>query len=250
MFDKAFRLIKEITSLEAGSTAFIVGGAVRDYLLGKECDDIDIATSVSMDKLENVYETVDIGANKDFGILVIKYEGVVFEVASYRSDGDYSDCRHPNSVTLGVSVYEDSCRRDFTINSMYMDSDKNIVDHHGGQEDLKNGIIKSVGNPKDRFLEDALRMVRCCRFSAVLNFDIDRETFEAMCNLYQNITFVSYERIWKELWKMASSNNFTKGVCMLKECGILSHILPEIDCMDKYFHYPKHHPEGATAILK
>lgn len=244
MFDVAFRLIAEIKAMEEDSTAYIVGGAVRDYILGKECDDIDIATSVSIDKLEKVYETVDIGANKDFGILVIKYEGFVFEVANFREDGEYSDGRRPDEVKIVNDFYTDSKRRDFTINAMAMDSERNIIDYHGGQEDLKNKIIRTVGKPEDRFSEDYLRILRAIRFSSVLDFEFDVDVEMSIMSQAENLTKISTERIWKEFWKMAQSDGFSSGVFKMWNLGVLEYILPEIDCMNKYPHYKRHHPEG------
>ena len=244
MFDIAFQLIAEIKSMEDDATAYIVGGAVRDYLLGKECDDIDIATSVSIDKLEKIYETVDIGANKDFGILVIKYHGFVFEVANYREDGDYSDGRRPDEVKIVKDFFTDSKRRDFTINAMAMDSDKNIIDYHGGQDDLKNKIIRTVGRAEDRFSEDYLRILRAIRFASVLDFQYDEDVEGAIMAQANNLTKISTERIWKEFWKMAHCNGFSSGIFDMWNLGVLTYILPEIDCMNNYPHYKKHHPEG------
>lgn len=254
MFDKGFRLVAEIKKLEENSTAYIVGGAVRDYLLGKECNDIDIATSVDIDIIEKHFKTHDIGNNKDFGILVVEFEGEVFEVANYREDGEYSDGRRPDDVTIVNDFETDSKRRDFTINAMGMDEDGTIIDYHGGQEDLKNGIIRTVGNPIERFEEDYLRIIRAIRFAATYDFELmsvghdsGNGTLEAISLMSKYITKnVSNERIWQELWKLAKTDGFSKGIILMKELGILKDILPEIDCMDKYPHYKKHHPEGGV----
>lgn len=244
MFDVAFELIAEIVKMEENATAYIVGGAVRDYVLGRECDDIDIATSVDINKIDEAFETHDIGKNKDFGIVVVKFKGHLFEVANYRSDGEYTDNRRPDSVEIVSDFKTDSLRRDFTINAMAMDADKNVIDYHGGQEDLKKGIIRTVGCPFDRFEEDALRMLRAIRFASVLDFEIHPDTQRAITSLEEKIRFVSFERIWKEFWKMACGDNFSKGVILMKETKILRHILPEMYVMDQYPHYRKHHPEG------
>ena len=244
MFDKGFRLVAEIKKLEQGSTAFIVGGAVRDYLLGKECDDIDIATSVDIDIIEKHFPTHDIGNNKDFGILVVEFEGEVFEIANYREDGEYSDGRRPDDVNIVSDFEADSKRRDFTINAMAMDDDGNIIDYHGGQEDLKKGVIRTVGNAHDRFSEDYLRMIRAIRFASVLDFELDGDIEGAIMDLGEHISEISTERFWKEFWKMAQCDRFSEGIFDMRNLGILEYVLPEIDCMSEYPHYRHHHPEG------
>lgn len=245
MFDIAFRLIAKIVEMEEEATAFIVGGAVRDYILGKECNDIDIATSVDINKIDEAFETHDIGKNKDFGIVVVKFEGYLFEVANYREDGVYSDGRRPDNVKIVPDFYSDSKRRDFTINAMAMNSDGEICDYHGGREDLEKGIIKTVGNPMLRFEEDYLRIIRAIRFAATLGFELSPETCSAIISMAHEIpSKVSAERIWQELWKLAKTNGFSQGIILMKNLGVLKHILPEIDCMDEYPHYRKHHPEG------
>jgi len=245
MFDKAFRLLSKIKELEDGSTAYIVGGAVRDYLLGADCHDIDIATSVNIDIIEKHFPTHDIGKNKNFGILVIKFEDEVFEVANYRTDGNYTDGRRPDDVKIVSSFKEDSDRRDFTINAMAMDENHNIIDYHGGQGDLKNGVIRTVGDPTKRFKEDYLRIIRAIRFSAKYGFSIDYAT-ECAIKYYSKdiMQSVSHERIWDELIKLANTDAFSIGIKIMKDVGVLAHILPEIDCMDTYPHYKHQHPEG------
>ena len=244
MFDKGFRLVAEIKKLEQGSTAYIVGGAVRDFILGKECDDIDIATSVDIDIIEKHFPTHDIGNNKDFGILVVEFEGEAFEIANYREDGDYSDGRRPDDVVIVKDFETDSKRRDFTINAMAMDEDGNIIDYHGGQEDIKKGVIRTVGKAHDRFSEDYLRMIRAIRFSATLGFELDSEVEVAIHDLGDCISDIATERIWKELWKMAESDRFSDAIFNMWNLGVLEYILPEIDCMSGFPHYRQHHPEG------
>jgi len=246
MFDKGFRLVKEIKALEKDSTAYIVGGAVRDFVLGRECDDIDIVTSVDIDIIEKHYPTHDIGSNKDFGILVVEFEGEVFEIANYREDGEYSDGRRPDDVKIVADFETDSKRRDFTINAMAMDEDKNIIDYHNGQEDLKNGIIRTVGEAKDRFEEDFLRMFRAIRFATVLNFKLDNDVRVEIAYMNGRIMDVSTERLWKEFWKMANSDNFAFGIHLMDELGILEKLLPEITDFKNYDHYKQHHPEGCV----
>ena len=244
MFDKGFRLITELKKLKKDSTAYIVGGAVRDYIIGKDCDDIDIATDVPMDIIEDKFSTHDIGSNKDFGIIVVEFEGDVFEVAQYRSDGDYSDGRRPDAVELGVDIFDDSCRRDFTINAMYMDENKSIIDFHHGEDDIKKKLIRCVGDSDIRLTEDYLRMFRAFRFSSVLDFDIDDDIINTISGYGYNIKKVSTERIWKELWKMGSGIRFSENIGTMYELGFLQDIFPEFIDMEKYPHYKHHHPEG------
>ena len=244
MFDIGFRLVREVKKLKENSTAYIVGGAVRDYILGRECDDIDIATDVPMDLIEKHFPTHDIGSNKDFGILVVEFEGEVFEIAQYRSDGNYSDGRRPDCVELGVDLFEDSCRRDFTINAMYMDENKSIIDFHHGEDDIKKKLIRCVGDSDIRLTEDYLRMFRAFRFSSVLDFDIYDDVINTISGYGYNIKSVSTERIWKELWKMASGIRFSENIGTMYELGFLQDIFPEFNDMDKYPHYRHHHPEG------
>jgi len=246
MFDKGFRLVKAIKALEEGSTAYIVGGAVRDYILGRECDDIDIATSVDINIVEKHFPTHDIGGNKDFGIVVVKFEDELFEVCNYTEDGNYSDGRRPDDVKIVKDFYSDSKRRDFTINAMAMDEDGEILDYHGGREDLENGIIRCVGDAKDRFLEDFLRMFRAIRFATVLDFEIDQYERDIIRDFHRRIVTVSSERMWKEFWKMANSDNFYYGIRLMDELRLLGVIFPEIEEMKKYDHYKEHHPEGGV----
>ena len=246
MFDIGFRLVKEIKKLKEDSTAYIVGGAVRDYIIGRDCDDIDIATDVPMDLIENHFKTHDIGSNKDFGILVVEFENEVFEVTRYRSDGNYSDGRRPDGVEVGVDIETDSCRRDFTINAMYMDENENILDFHGGKADIANKIVRCVGDSDIRLTEDYLRMFRAFRFSSVLDFDIDDDILQTIGGYGYNIKQISTERIWKELWKMASGIRFSQNIGIMYELEFLQEIFPEFKNMHNYPHYRHHHPEGSV----
>ena len=246
MFDKGFRLVKEIKALQEGSTAYIVGGAVRDYILKRECDDIDIATSVDIELIDKHFDTHDIGNNKDFGIVVVKFEDELFEVANYREDGDYSDGRRPDEVKIVNDFYTDSKRRDFTINAMAMDEDGNIIDHHNGQYDLAQGIIRTVGGVYNRFDEDQLRMFRAIRFATVLDFKLDEEIQDYISTFPYRIHNVSSERMWKEFWKMAESDNFHKGLLLMDELNFMKELLPEVSRFKEFDHYKEHHPEGGV----
>lgn len=243
---------KHVCSLLRGADnqyeALIVGGAVRDFLLNKECDDIDIATNRPMEDIETMFDTVDIGANKTFGILVAKVDGFVFEIAQFRTESGYSDGRHPDELYFVRSFKEDSARRDFTFNAMGMDADGNIVDHHGGVEDLKAGIIRTVDNPFNRFSEDFIRMLRAVRFSSRFGFEIEECTFAAIQYNADKITTTAPERIMKEIMKMAEQpgEKFAEALVMMKETGLLKYIFPELDVMDQFEHDTDHHPEGGV----
>jgi len=232
--------------LEQHGTALVVGGAVRDKLFDVQIHDVDIATNVSMEVIESLFETFDIGKNKDFGVVVIKHKNFAFEVANFRSEGDYSNGRYPDKVVLEQAFEKDSQRRDFTINSLAMDSKENIVDYQNGKQDIENKIIRTVGNPNRRFEEDYLRMLRAVRFASRLSFLIEEETFKAIQKNAHKIVEISPERISQELYKMAGQTGykFANSISLLKETGLLEHVLPEIDCMDMFEHMPEHHPEG------
>lgn len=242
------KALKILNILSEHGKAYIVGGAVRDHILKQTPKDIDISTNVSMDKIESLFDTHEIGKNKDFGIVVINFEGETFEIAQFRTDGIYKDGRHPESVKFVDNVEEDLARRDFTINAMAMDKDGNIIDPFKGQWYLKRKQLKTVGNPKERFTEDFLRMLRAVRFLNRFNLNWDENTYLSILDNVSHITQISWERIQQELWKMTEQGgyNFHCCICEMLTLNLLKEILPEIDCQ-KYFHHPKkYHPEGGV----
>jgi tRNA nucleotidyltransferase/poly(A) polymerase len=227
--------------------AYIVGGTIRDIVTGdKEPDDIDIATNVPIDILEKHFKTHDIGKNKDFGIIVINQDGFDFEIANFRSDGTYSDGRRPDSVDIVMTFEKDAERRDFTVNAMAVDKDGNVVDYFDGQGDIKNKIIRTVGDPEKRFEEDYIRMLRAVRFASRMGFTIDKKTMDAIKSNSSRIKNQAMERVMKEVNKMAqqSGGKFAEAIVMLKDSGMLQYILPEIIEMDNFEHSVQHHPEG------
>lgn len=233
-----------ILSLQ-GYKAYIVGGSVRDKLLGKEIKDIDVTTNAPMDKIESLFETHDIGKSKDFGIVVIKSpSGVMIEVAQFRKDEEYTDGRHPDVISILSTFKEDTKRRDFTINAMAYDSNNKLIDYHNGKKDLDMKKIRTVGDPNERFNEDKLRMLRAIRFATILNFDIESKTGEAINKHSKEIQEVSAERIKMELDKILESNNRANGIDMLFEYGLLFVILPELEMLLGCPQNPIHHPEG------
>lgn len=205
-----------------GYEAYVVGGCVRDMLLGREPGDWDITTSALPEQVKQVFRrTVDTGIQHGTVTVMMDKEG--YEVTTYRIDGEYSDGRHPNNVEFTSSLEEDLKRRDFTINAMAYNSRTGFVDEFGGVEDLKRGIIRCVGDPMDRFHEDALRILRAIRFSAQLGFTIEKRTFEAIGMIAPNIARVSKERIQAELTKLLLSGH-PECIALVYETGISPYV--------------------------
>lgn len=189
-----------------GFEAYAVGGCVRDSLLGREPGDWDITTSASPYQVKELFRrTIDTGIVH--GTVTVMKDRVGYEVTTYRIDGEYEDGRHPKSVEFTKDLKEDLCRRDFTVNAMAYSHKTGIVDIFGGMEDLQKGVIRCVGNPIDRFREDALRILRAIRFSAQLGFEIEEKTRAAIGVIAPNLTRVSKERIQAELTKLLLSRN-------------------------------------------
>ena len=225
---------------------FMIGGCVRDHIMGIKSHDIDLCTNIPMEKIESLFETIDIGKNKDFGIVVVKYKEYTYEIANYRQDSVYSDGRHPDNVTLVTEMWKDVARRDLTINAIAMDKDNKIIDIIDGKKDIDNKIIRTVGNAENRFGEDYLRMLRTIRFSSRFKFKIEQFTYDAIKNSARGILNISMERITQELYKMAeqSGEQFADSIMLLNDTGLLEYILPEIEIMNSYPHNIEHHPEG------
>lgn len=211
----------------ANHEAYIVGGCVRDFLLGKEPSDWDITTSAKPQQVKALFRrTIDTGIAH--GTVTIMKGNVGYEVTTYRIDGEYEDARHPKEVTFTSSLEEDLKRRDFTMNAMAYHPEKGLVDIFGGQEDMNRGIIRCVGNAKERFTEDALRMMRAIRFAAQMNYEIEEETFQAIRKMAPSISKVSAERIQVEMTKTLISAHPGK-FRLFYETGLTAHFLPEFD---------------------
>lgn len=210
----------------AGFEAYVVGGAVRDRILGRPIGDYDIATDATPDQVMSLFKrTVPVGVQ--FGVVVVLTRQGEYEVATFRAEASYTDGRRPDSIRF-VSAREDVLRRDFTINGLLEDPETGEVrDFVRGLEDLKAGVIRAIGAPTERFTEDHLRMLRAVRFAAVLGFDIDAETFGAIMSLSDRITSVSGERIHAELTRMFRDGDPGRGYTLLTLTGILERILPE-----------------------
>jgi len=183
-----------------GYEAFIVGGAVRDYLLKEPLNDIDITTNAKPHEVSKIFKTKPTGLK--YGTVTVFMHEETYEVTTYRIDGEYQDSRHPESVTFSETVTEDVSRRDFTINGMLMNAKGEIIDYVKGKEDLNNKLIRTIGNPYDRFNEDALRILRAFYFQSKLGFQIDKETREAIASLKHKIKEIAMERVLNELLKI------------------------------------------------
>jgi len=243
MLKTSIGILDTITS--KGYSAFIVGGGVRDIILGEPLHDVDIATNMPIEEIEKLYKTHDIGKSKDFGIVAINIGGFTYEIAQFRTDGAYVDGRRPESVEIVQSFQSDASRRDFTFNAMAIDKEGNIIDYFNGKKDIKSKVVQTVGNPSDRFKEDALRMLRAVRFSSKLGFEIEPKTKDAIVQMKGDITKLSPERIRDELIKMASQSGdkFADALKTLDDVGILDIILPEITKLKEFRDDPQWHPE-------
>ncbi len=237
-------LLRDIT--KKGYKAYIVGGSVRDIILGHNPHDVDITTNMPVDELEKSYKTYDIGKSKDFGIVVVKKDGHDFEVAAFRTDGTYTDGRRPDSIKVCTDFKADASRRDLCFNAMGIDGEGNIIDYFDGQKDIKNKIVRTVGNPNDRFQEDYLRMIRTARFAGKLGFEIESETKDAIKKNVHKLKDLSVERIKDELWKMASQSGskFADTIKILDDVGILKIILPEMMKLKDFQEQERWHPEA------
>ena len=235
-----------IRSLEnAGFEAYIVGGCVRDGILGRDPEDWDITTIAKPDEIKRIFShTVDTGIEHGTVTVLVPPEEVErgirsFEVTTYRIDGEYTDHRHPNAVSFTGSLEEDLARRDFTINAMAYHMERGIIDPFHGQEDLEKKIVRAVGKAKDRFAEDALRMMRGIRFSAQLDFSLDEEAYLGIESLKESLENVSKERIAVELWKLLASAHPDK-VEMFFSTGLAPYITED---------FPKIQESGIPKLL-
>jgi poly(A) polymerase len=269
-FDAALQIIAALRA--AGFEAYLAGGCVRDLLLGREPYDYDIATSATPDVVLNLFpRTFAVGAH--FGVVLVAdddEEGyAVTEVATFRSDGAYSDGRHPDAVRYTTSAEDDVRRRDFTINGLLLDPSRvqgslidlykktfavreelraglreGLIDHVHGLADLDAGIIRAIGQPGERFEEDHLRMLRAVRFAARFGFQIDPATAAAMRRLAPKTNAVSRERVRDELTKMLTEGHARSAFELLDETGLLAEVLPEVARMKGVEQPPQFHPEG------
>lgn len=230
---------------EAGHEALFAGGCVRDHLLGRPLKDIDIATSATPDQIEALFHGQTVAVGKSFGVIIVLRDGFSFDVATFRSDGVYTDGRHPESIAYTTAA-ADAARRDFTINGLFEEPETgSIVDYVNGRADLDAQIIRTIGNPEHRFQEDHLRMFRAIRFASVLGFQLEAATYQSIQQHAEWICSVSAERTSKELLRMlCESSKPSIGLNLLLETGLLAHILPEVAALKDVAQPPKYHPEG------
>ena len=233
--DKVRYILQKIT--KNGYEAYAVGGCIRDSLLGKIQNDWDITTSATPEHNTELFSrTIDTGIANGTVTVLIEKEG--FEITTYLIDGEYEDSRHPKEVIYTSNLIEDLKRRDFTINAMAYNDEDGLIDVFEGVEDMKNGIIRCVGNPIERFQEDALRMMRAIRFSAQLGYHIDENTQEAIRKLSSTLCNISVERIQVELVKLLTSNH-PDYIDVAYKLGITKIILPLYDANHNQDHIKK-----------
>lgn len=253
---KEFAISIVRTLREKGYQSYLVGGCVRDLLLGREPADYDVATDATPDQVMRIFpETYAVGAQ--FGVLLVPVgrslsagrEGKTAEVATFRSDISYSDGRHPDAVRFSKSPQEDVQRRDFTINGLLLDPlTDEVLDFVGGRKDLETGIIRTIGDPELRFSEDKLRMLRAVRFAARFEYTIEPATFFAIQKLAPEIHRVSRERVRDELTKMLTEGHARPAFLLLDQSGQLLEVLPEIGAMKGVEQPPQFHPEGDVFV--
>ncbi|MGB0035644.1 MAG: CCA tRNA nucleotidyltransferase [Candidatus Acidiferrales bacterium] len=232
------------TLRDAGHQAYFVGGCVRDILLKREPADYDVSTDATPDRVQDLFpRSLAVGAQ--FGVIVVTDGDDQVEVATFRSDIGYSDGRHPDRVVFSASAEEDVQRRDFTINALLIDprSDE-VLDFVGGRADLHAGIIRAIGDARERFREDKLRMIRAVRFAARFGYAIQSATFGAIQKLAPDIVQVSAERIREELTKLLTEGRAHRGFELLDESRLLGELLPEVSQMKGVEQPAQFHPEG------
>jgi poly(A) polymerase len=229
---------------DAGHQAYLVGGCVRDLVLGVKPKDFDVATDARPDRIMDLFPLSGrVGAH--FGVVLVRDVFDQVEVATFRSDHDYLDGRHPEQVRFECDPREDVLRRDFTVNGLMMDPDNGrVLDFVGGQEDLKRGIIRSIGDPYARFREDHLRLMRAVRFAARFRFTIEPATMDAIRRDHALILKVSTERVRDELTRILTEGGARRGFELLDESLMLGDILQEVAAMKGVQQPPEYHPEG------
>ncbi len=238
-------IVKVLT--QAGHQAVFAGGCVRDMLLGLEPKDYDIATSARPEQVQKLFPGSP-GVGAHFGVIIVRRDGHQFEVATFRRDGDYTDGRRPDSVQF-TDAEEDAHRRDFTVNGLFYDPLKDeILDYVAGKIDLEKGVLRAIGDARQRFREDHLRLMRAVRFATVLGFEIETETWQAIRELSQEIKGVSAERIREELVKIFLHANRVRGFDLLVDSGLMEAVLPEILVLKGCEQPPQWHPEGDVFV--
>jgi poly(A) polymerase len=241
--ETAIAIVQRLQS--RGFSAFWVGGCVRDFLLGREPEDYDVVTAALPEQIEATFErTIPVG--RKFGVMVVLEGGRQFQVATFRAEADYRDGRRPEQVTFG-DARADALRRDFTVNGLFFDPVQNkLLDWVNGEPDLRAKIIRTIGQPAERFAEDHLRMLRAVRLAAQLDFQIEPGTFAALQANAPKIIGISAERIRDELMKLFSPPHAGRGLELLQQSGLLAEVLPEIAATAACEQSPNFHPEGSV----
>ena len=228
-----------------GFEAFWVGGCVRDFLLGRKPQDIDIATDAKPEQVEKLFNRT-IAVGKKFGVIIVIEKSHQFQVATFRSEEDYQDGRRPEKVVFS-NAKADALRRDFTVNALFYDPIFGIThDWVGGEKDLRARIIRTIGQPEERFGEDHLRLLRAIRFAAQLDFEIEPGTFAAVKALAPKIKLISAERIRDELLKLFRPPHAARGLDLFRESGLMEHVLPELSATITCAQSSDYHPEGSV----
>lgn len=227
MLDIALKLLDEITS--CGFQAYIVGGFVRDYILGIESNDIDINTNATPKEIKDIFDSCL--PNEDYGSVTVIKKGVRFEITTFRKEMSYLDNRRPSQIEYIDDLYQDLLRRDFTINTLCMNKDGEIIDFLGGRSEIDSRVVKTVGDAKTRFEEDSLRILRAVRFATLLDFELDKETRDAIIDTRELLKNLSYYRKKEELDKIFGSSNADKGISLLLDLGLDKYL--ELDNLDK-----------------
>ena len=235
-FKDAIDILK--TFNKNGYEAYFVGGCVRDYLLGEEFSDIDITTNALPEEVKKIFrKSIDTGIQH--GTVTILVNGEGYEVTTFRTEDEYTNHRAPEKVEFVNNLREDLDRRDFTINAMALDSNGVLFDYHNGEKDLSSGVIRTVNNPNERFYEDALRMLRAFRFSSKLDFELEKDTLEAIKKNAELIKFVSIERIVNEFKKLLSGKGNLRSLELLLDSKLNNYIpfLEEIKIIQDFSKY-------------
>jgi tRNA nucleotidyltransferase (CCA-adding enzyme) len=225
------RLPEEIAEIiktieNAGFEAYAVGGCVRDSILGRRPEDWDITSNASRDTLEVLFPNAQT-VNKKLGVIRVFRGETMADIAAYRIDGEYKDYRRPETVTFTEDIDEDLKRRDFTMNAIAVSPDRGVADPYGGREDIQRKLIRGIGDPRVRFEEDALRILRAVRFAAQLDFEIDGDTLQAMKEKAKLLEYISMERIRDEFVKTVTAVSGGKGLSLYLETGLISYIFGE-----------------------
>lgn len=218
------------TLKENGYEAYIVGGAVRDMLLNRQPHDFDIATNARPEEVSRLFKCYPSGLK--FGTITALVGGEEFEITTYRMDGTYEDGRHPNEVVFAKTIEADLARRDFTVNAMAYDPIKReLIDPFNGKTDMENNLIRCVGDPMQRFMEDALRMMRAIRFVSHLDYEIEGRTYTAICTMNDDVCLLSRERVRDEMTKLLMGKSAVKAVHLLNNTHILEYVSPILSDM-------------------